>query len=96
MAARVLLRSVLLLQRDVPRAAVFYSEGLGLQLLACTKRFAELDGGSGARIALKEATNEAQSTPGYSPFLTFSTPGTTPYGYAWPGFLPGSITIHYV
>lgn len=48
------LRYVLLLQRDVPRAARFYSEGLGLQLKVLTDRWAELESG-GTTIALKAA-----------------------------------------
>lgn len=48
------LRYIMLLQRDVPKAARFYSEGLGLQLKVLTDRWAELDGG-GATIALKAA-----------------------------------------
>ena len=46
------LRYVLLLQRDVPKAAVFYNQGLGLRLKVLTERWAELDAGS-ATIALK-------------------------------------------
>ena len=48
------LRYVMLLQRDVPKAARFYSEGLGLHLRVLTDRWAELDGG-GTTIALKAA-----------------------------------------
>lgn len=46
------LKYVLLLQRDVPRAAVFYSQGLGLRLKVLTERWAELDAGA-TTIALK-------------------------------------------
>jgi catechol 2,3-dioxygenase-like lactoylglutathione lyase family enzyme len=48
------LRYVMLLQRDVPKAARFYSEGLGLPLKVLTDRWAELDSG-GTTIALKAA-----------------------------------------
>ena len=46
------LRHVLLLQRDVPRAARFYSEGLGLPVAVLTERWAELRAGS-TLLALK-------------------------------------------
>lgn len=48
------LRYVLLLQRDVGKAAKFYSEGVGLQLKVLTERWAELQSGP-ATIALKAA-----------------------------------------
>jgi catechol 2,3-dioxygenase-like lactoylglutathione lyase family enzyme len=41
------LRHVLLLQRDVPAAARFYQEGLGLTVTVCTERWAELSDGRG-------------------------------------------------
>lgn len=46
------LRHVLLLQRDVPKAARFYNEGLGLTVNVCTERWAELQAGA-TRLALK-------------------------------------------
>lgn len=48
------LRYIMLLQKDVPKAARFYSEGLGLQLRVLTERWAELESG-GTTIALKAA-----------------------------------------
>jgi len=66
-----ILRHVMLLQRDVPKAATFYSEGLGLRLLVCTKQWAELECGPGARLALKGVEGEAFVTTGYTPFLSF-------------------------
>ena len=47
-----LLRHVLLLQKDIPRAARFYSEGLDLPIVALTDRWAELGAGP-SKIALK-------------------------------------------
>jgi catechol 2,3-dioxygenase-like lactoylglutathione lyase family enzyme len=47
-----MLRHVLLLQRDVPKAARFYNEGLGLTVNVCTEKWAELQSGA-ARLALK-------------------------------------------
>eukprot|EP00887_Chlorella_sp_A99_P002096 scaffold21.g2096.t1 len=64
------LRYVLLLQRDVARAAKFYSEGVGLQLKVLTERWAELQSGP-STIALKAADGEAYCTTGYSPVLSF-------------------------
>ncbi len=46
------LRHILLLQRDVPKAAQFYSKGLGLPLKVLTDRWAELQAGA-TTIALK-------------------------------------------
>ena len=46
------LRHVLLLQRDVPAAARFYNEGLGLAVNVCTERWAELQSGP-TRLGLK-------------------------------------------
>ena len=50
--AHQMLRHILLLQRDVPRAAKFYSEGLGLKIKVLTERWAELHCGSSI-LALK-------------------------------------------
>lgn len=47
-----MLRHILLLQRDVPKAAKFYSEGLGLKVKVLTERWAELHCGSSI-LALK-------------------------------------------
>ncbi|CAI5995592.1 unnamed protein product [Closterium sp. NIES-64] len=52
-AAAAALRHVLLLQRDVPRAANFFKEGLGLPVLVCTERWAEVQAGP-TRIALQQ------------------------------------------
>jgi hypothetical protein len=48
------LKYMVLLHRDVPRAAQFYSHGLGLAVNVCTKRWAELQSGP-CKIALMEA-----------------------------------------
>jgi hypothetical protein len=50
----VVLRNIMLLQRNVPLAAKYYSEGVGLQLRLLTETWAELDAGT-AVIALKKA-----------------------------------------
>jgi catechol 2,3-dioxygenase-like lactoylglutathione lyase family enzyme len=46
------LRYVMLLQKDVSRAARFYNEGLGLPVKVISERWAELDAG-GTTIAVK-------------------------------------------
>lgn len=65
------LRYIMLLQKDVPKAARFYSEGLGLQLRVLTERWAELESG-GTTIALKAADSQAYCSTGYSPILSFN------------------------
>ena len=47
------LKYVMLLQRDVPAAANFYSKGLGLHVRAMTDRWAELGSESHTILALK-------------------------------------------
>lgn len=82
------LRHVLLLQRDVPAAAKFYRDGLGLVVNVCTERWAELgnspsqsDASGGDHqetavtetvIALKHVDSEAHRSTGYSPILSFT------------------------
>lgn len=58
-----MLRQVLLLQRDVPKATKFYQEGLGLRVKVLTERWAELDAGS-TTLALK-AVEGCESLPAY-------------------------------
>lgn len=72
-SAGVVLRHVLLLQRDVPAAARFYSEGLGLVVNVCTERWAELQAGP-TRLGLKSVDSEAALSTGYSPVLSFAVP----------------------
>ncbi|KAK9819031.1 hypothetical protein WJX74_007635 [Apatococcus lobatus] len=66
-----MLRHILLLQRNVPQAAKFYSEGLGLKVKVLTERWAELQCGSSI-LALKAVEGEALCCTGYSPFLAFT------------------------
>ena len=80
------LRSVMLLLRDVPAAATFYNEALGLPILKLSDRYAELGHGGGGGgdaagppppppLVLKAAEgSEALVTTGYSPFLCFDVP----------------------
>lgn len=46
------LKHVLLLQKDVRKAAQFYQEGLGLPIIVLTARWAELQAGT-SKIAIK-------------------------------------------
>ncbi len=55
-----MLRQVLLLQRDVPKATRFYQEGLGLKVKVLTERWAELDAGS-TTLALKAVEGYVRS-----------------------------------
>ncbi|KAK3268908.1 hypothetical protein CYMTET_22617 [Cymbomonas tetramitiformis] len=61
----------MLLQRDVPKAVRFYSEGLGLKVNFFTQEWAELQSGQ-TKLALKAAQGEAYCTAGYTPFLSFN------------------------
>lgn len=54
----VTLQHILLLQRNVPRAAKFYSEGVGLNLKVLTENWAELQAGS-TTVALKHVSRRA-------------------------------------
>ncbi len=68
-----LLRHVLLLQKDVAKAARFYSEGLDLPIIALTDRWAELGAGP-SRIALKAVegyfpAHDTLKAEGRSPLL---------------------------
>jgi catechol 2,3-dioxygenase-like lactoylglutathione lyase family enzyme len=54
MKGGAVLKYVMLLQRDVPKAVQFYSEGLGLQVNCVTERWAELQSGE-TKLALKAA-----------------------------------------
>ena len=57
------LRHVLLLQRDVPAAAKFYRDGLGLVVNVCTERWAELGNAASATGATPVASGFAPSAP---------------------------------
>lgn len=71
-----LLRHVMLLARDVPAAAAFYSRALGLPLTTLTERWAELDAGGGGVLAVKADDGApgggGASASSRSPFLCFS------------------------
>ena len=56
------LRHVLLLQKDIQKAARFYNQGLDLPILALTDRWAELGAGS-SRIALKAVEGCSLAVP---------------------------------
>ena len=82
-----ILKHVLLLQRNVPAAAAFYEQGLGLIVTQCSDSYAELGDGLDENgrpvdpkdekakprtvLALKAVGNVSQLTTGYSPFVNF-------------------------
>jgi predicted enzyme related to lactoylglutathione lyase len=67
------LKRILLLINDVPRAAAFYNQGLGLEIRHATPTWAELCTGPGnTPLCLGEAGGEAAATTGYSPLLSFN------------------------
>lgn len=53
--ARMKLRQVLVLSRDIARSTQFYQEGLGLKLLRSSDTFAEFDTRSGVPLCVKLA-----------------------------------------
>mmetsp|Transcript_16932 Transcript_16932/g.30234 ORF Transcript_16932/g.30234 Transcript_16932/m.30234 type:complete len:124 (+) Transcript_16932:253-624(+) len=91
------LRSVILLQRDVAKAAKFYSEGLGLRISVLTERWAELKGDGPkdtTALSLKAVDGEAFCSVGYSPFLQFTVrdmDSTLPRLLSLGGLLDGPI-----
>eukprot|EP00210_Caulerpa_lentillifera_P007705 g7356.t1 len=66
-----ILRNVVLLQRDLPKAVAFYRDGLGLKLHVFTEKWAEFRNG-GTILSLKQVEGEAFCSVGFSPILNFS------------------------
>ncbi|XP_057980499.1 uncharacterized protein LOC131166186 isoform X2 [Malania oleifera] len=64
-------RWVLQLHRDVPKAARFYSEGLGFAVDVCTLRWAELQSGP-FKLALLQSPSDHVMQKGYSSLLSFT------------------------
>ncbi|CAN6443881.1 unnamed protein product [Victoria cruziana] len=64
-------RWLLQLHKDVPKAAQFYSEGLGFTVNVCTLRWAELQSGP-LRLALMQSSSEVMMQKGYSSLLSFT------------------------
>ncbi|XP_047323608.1 uncharacterized protein LOC124927262 [Impatiens glandulifera] len=64
-------RWLLQLHKDVPKAARFYSEGLGFTVNVCTHRWAELESGP-LKLALMHTSSENTSQKGYSSLLSFT------------------------
>ncbi|KAG0502394.1 hypothetical protein HPP92_002466 [Vanilla planifolia] len=64
-------RFVIQLHKDVPRAASFYSEGLGFTIDVCTLRWAELHSGS-LKLALMHSRSNNLLQNGYSSMLSFT------------------------
>ncbi|CAM6110495.1 unnamed protein product [Calypogeia fissa] len=67
-----LMKYVVLLNKDVPKAARFYAHGLGLAVTVCSERWAELRSGP-FKIALMQApSGTASAMSSNSPFLSFN------------------------
>ncbi|VFQ85833.1 unnamed protein product [Cuscuta campestris] len=64
-------RWILQLHKDVPKAAKFYSEGLGLTVNVCTLRWAELESGP-LKLALMQSPSNNVVEKGYSSLLSFT------------------------
>uniref|UniRef100_A0A7C8Z7A4 VOC domain-containing protein n=1 Tax=Opuntia streptacantha TaxID=393608 RepID=A0A7C8Z7A4_OPUST len=64
-------RWVMQLHKDVPRAARFYSEGLGFTVNVCTRRWAQLQSDS-FNLALLHSPSENVGQEGYSSLLSFT------------------------
>ncbi|XP_059634290.1 uncharacterized protein LOC132276731 [Cornus florida] len=64
-------RWIVQLHRDVPKAARFYSEGLGLKIDVCTLRWAELQCGP-LKLALMHSPSVHAVEKGYSSVLSFT------------------------
>ncbi|KAH9621622.1 hypothetical protein KSS87_013661 [Heliosperma pusillum] len=69
-------RWVMQMHRDVPKAAKFYSEGLGFTLNVCTPRWAELSSDS-FKLALLHTSSEPVVQKGYSSLLSFTVTDIT-------------------
>ncbi|CAH9058804.1 unnamed protein product [Cuscuta europaea] len=64
-------RWILQLHKDVPKAAKFYSEGLGLTINVCTFRWAELESGP-LKLALMQSPSNDVVEKGYSSLISFT------------------------
>ncbi|XP_074580248.1 uncharacterized protein LOC141836640 [Curcuma longa] len=70
-AGGAVVRWILQLHRDVPRAARFYSEGLDFSVDVCTLRWAELHSGP-FKLALMHSPSNAAMSKGYTSMLSFT------------------------
>ncbi|KAL6575674.1 hypothetical protein OROHE_001051 [Orobanche hederae] len=64
-------RYLVQLHKDVPKAARFYSEGLGFTINVCTLRWAELHSGP-LKLALLHSPSVQIEQKGYSSLLSFT------------------------
>eukprot|EP00250_Pteridium_aquilinum_P009999 c19080_g1_i2 orf=168-515(+) len=65
-----LLKYVVMLHKDVPRAAKFYSDGLGLTVHVCTNRWAELQSGP-FKLGLMQSPSDFEPIKNFSSYLSF-------------------------
>ena len=66
-----LLRSVVMMLRDVPKTLSFFQSALQLPVISAAPHQAMLQAGT-STLVLVQAKDEASCTTGYSPFLTFA------------------------
>ncbi|XP_050374140.1 uncharacterized protein LOC126791718 [Argentina anserina] len=66
-------RWILQLHKDVPKAARFYSEGLGFTVNVSTLRWTEIQSGP-LKLALMQSPNDHAMQKGYSSLLSFTVP----------------------
>ncbi|KAL0428789.1 UNVERIFIED_CONTAM: hypothetical protein Sradi_0504900 [Sesamum radiatum] len=64
-------RYLVQLHKDVPKAARFYSEGLGFTIDVCSLRWAELHSGP-LKLALLHSPSDHVEQKGYSSLLSFT------------------------
>ncbi|EYU40006.1 hypothetical protein ABFS82_05G111300 [Erythranthe guttata] len=64
-------RYLVQLHKDVPKAARFYSEGLGFTIDVCTLRWAELHSGP-LKLSLLHSPSDHVESKGYSSLLSFT------------------------
>ncbi|XP_073278422.1 uncharacterized protein [Primulina huaijiensis] len=64
-------RYIMQLHKDVPKAARFYSEGLGFTIDVCTLRWAELHSGP-LKLSLLRSPSDHVELKGYSSLLSFT------------------------
>ncbi|GLJ44872.1 hypothetical protein SUGI_0944540 [Cryptomeria japonica] len=67
------LRWIVQLHKDVPKAARFYSDGLGFTVNVCTLKWAELQSGP-LTIALMQAPKDLAAQKSNNSFLSFTVP----------------------
>ena len=65
-----MLKSIVLMSKNVERTSNFYSEVVGLKMVHQTEKYAELKARD-LSLQIKQSPSLAHSTYGYSPILSF-------------------------